>query len=293
MTEKKKILFIINPISGVGRQNIVEKLLPVKLDHSLFDYEIAYTQYSHHAVHLAKEASERGVDIVVSVGGDGSANDVAQSLINTKTIMGIIPVGSGNGLAHHLKIPRKISKAIEIINRSKTKLMDTGLMNDKLFINIAGLGFDALVAEKFSLGKRRGFWPYFRLVFFEFFNFKGHNYTINFDGKSIQQKALLISFANSSQFGYNVTIAPNASVVDGLLDLCIIHKMSAFKAAMIVHKLFMKDIDTSRNVDVYKVKEATILCEELVSSQIDGDPHIRLKEVKVQIQPHSLNMIVP
>jgi YegS/Rv2252/BmrU family lipid kinase len=293
LAEKKKILFIINPISGIGRQHVVEKILPVKLDQSLFDYEIAYTKYSHHAIQLAKEASEKGVDIVVSVGGDGSANDVAQGLINTKTVMGILPVGSGNGLAHHLKIPTKISKAIEIINRSKTTLMDTGLMNDRLFISIAGLGFDALIAEKFAKGKRRGFWPYLRLVFFEFFNYKAHTYTINFDGRSLQLKALLISVANSSQFGYNVTIAPDASVSDGFLDLCVMHKMSVLNAAMIIHKLFMKDIDTSKRVDVYKIKEATIQSEEHVSIQIDGDPYIRLKEVKVKIQPRSLNMIVP
>jgi YegS/Rv2252/BmrU family lipid kinase len=293
LTKKKKILFIINPISGIGRQKIVEKLLPTKLNHSLFDHEIAYTQYPHHAIELAKQASEQGFDIIVSVGGDGSANDVAQGLVNTQTAMGIIPVGSGNGLAHHLKIPTKISKAIEIINRAKIKRIDTGLMNDKLFISIAGVGYDALVAEKFSHGKKRGFWPYFQLVFFEFFKYKGHNYTIRFNGQSIQRKALLISFANSSQFGYNVTIAPDASINDGFLDLCIVHKMSVINAARIVHKLFMKDIDTSRHVDVYKVKEVIIQCEEPVSSQIDGDPSVRIKEVKVMIHPHSLNMIVP
>lgn len=293
MTGKKKILFIINPVSGVGRQKIVEELLPEKLDHSLFDIAISYTQYPHHAVKIAKEASERGTDIVVSVGGDGSANDVAQGLINSNSAMGIIPVGSGNGLAHHLKIPTNITKAIEIINRSKTSTIDTGLMNGKLFLSIAGLGFDALVAEKFAQSKRRGFWPYFKLVFFEYFKFKGHDYIINFDDKSIQRKALLISFANSNQFGYNVILAPKASIDDGYIDLCIVKRMSVINAAMAVPRLFLKNFDTSRHVEVYKVKEAKIQCSEPVFSHIDGDPHDHLSDVHMKIQPRSLKIIVP
>jgi len=293
VAEKRKILFIINPISGVGRQKIVEKLIPAKLDQAIFDYEISYTNYSSHAIQIARGASERGIDIVVAVGGDGSANEVAQGLVNTGTAMGIVPVGSGNGLAHHLRIPTNISKAISIINKAKVSKMDTGLMNGKLFISIAGLGFDALVAEKFSQGKKRGFWPYLKLVFFEFFKFKCHDYTITFKNTTIQRKALLISFANSNQFGYHVSIAPKASIEDGYLDLCIVHKMSAISAAMIVHKLFMKDVDTSRHIEVYKVKEVSVSCDGPISSHIDGDPNIPLKEVHVKIQPASLNMIVP
>lgn len=293
MKNKKKILFIVNPISGVGRQKLTEKIIPNKLDLSLFDYEIAYTQYPHHAVLLAKEAAEKNYDIVVAVGGDGSANDVAQGLINSKTAMGIIPVGSGNGLAHHLKIPTRISKAINIINRFKTSRIDTASINGKLFISIAGLGFDALVAEKFALRKHRGFFTYLQLTIKEFFNYSQLEYTIQFDGKTIKEKALLISFANSDQFGYYASISPSASVNDGLIDLCIIKKISVIRAAFLAHKLFIKNIDSSRSVDVYKVKEATITCESLSASHIDGDPDKHISKAHIKVHPKTLNIIIP
>lgn len=293
MTNKKKILFIINPVSGIGRKKSVEKAIPKALDLSLFDYDISYTAYSHHAIAIAKEAAEKNYDIVVAVGGDGSANDVAQGLINSKTTMGIIPVGSGNGLAHHLKIPFRISKAIKVLNRLKTSKIDTATMNGKLFISIAGVGFDALVADKFALCKRRGFRTYLLLVIREFFKYKASEYTIKTNDNVINTKALLISFANSDQFGYNISIAPKASIYDGFIDLCIIKELTFIKAIRIAHKFFIKDIDSSRFVEIIKIKEARISCDEFTHSHIDGDPDERVTDIHVRILPQSLNILIP
>jgi diacylglycerol kinase (ATP) len=293
LTEKKKILFIINPVSGIGKQKRVESSIPELLDHSLFDPKVAYTEYPQHAVQLSKEAADQGFELVVAVGGDGSVNEVAQGIVNTNVAMGIIPAGSGNGLAHHLKIPGQIKGAIEIINRTKIIKIDTATFNEKVFISMAGVGFDALVAERYAQVKRRGFFPYFKLVVGGFIKYHPARYTIRFDNKDLSCKALLINFANSGQFGYNATIAPSASLTDGLIDLCILHDISVLKALMIAHKLFLKNIDSSRYVEVHKVKEAEISCEQAVSSHIDGDPSDRITHAVVKIKPQSLNIIIP
>ncbi len=293
MTTKKKILFIINPISGIGRQKSIEKAISKHLDVSLYEHEIAFTNYPHHATEIARDAANNKYDVVVSVGGDGSANDIAGGLINSKTAMGIIPLGSGNGLAHHLKIPFRISKAIKVLNKYKSSKIDTATMNGKLFISIAGIGFDAMVADKFALQRKRGFRTYLQLVVKEFFRYKPFEYTITANDNVIKTKALLISFANSDQFGNNVSIAPKASLYDGFLDLCIIQELNTFKAIRIAHKFFIKDIDSSRFVDTIKFKEARISCNSFVHSHIDGDPDEKVTDVHVKIQPKSLYILIP
>lgn len=293
MSHKKKILFIINPKSGIGRQKIAEIIIPHKLDLAKYHYEISYTQYPHHAVLLAKEAAEKKYDVVVAVGGDGSANDVAQGIVNTNTALGIIPVGSGNGLAHHLKISSRITRAIKTINRGKTIKADTGTLNGKLFISIAGLGFDAKVAEKFSRCKYRGLLTYIRLIISEFYKYTPIEYTIEFDQQKIIRKALLVSFANADQFGYNARIAPSASINDGYLDLCILKKESIIKTLLMVKKLFMKNIDDARFVELYKVKNVTVTCKEFTASHLDGDADKQISRASIQVHPKTLSIIVP
>jgi diacylglycerol kinase (ATP) len=291
--QKKKIVFIINPVSGLGKQKKAEAAIKKYLDHSAYTYEIAYTSYAHHAVEISKKTSIDGVDIVVAIGGDGSANDVAQGLINSETILGLIPVGSGNGLAHHLKIPMSFKKSIGIINKLKISRIDTATINDKLFISIAGLGFDALVAEEFAHCGKRGFWAYLKTTYKQFKTYKPAFYKIRFDEREINCSALLVSFANSNQFGYNVCIAPAAQVDNGFLELCIIHPVSIFGAAFMAHRFFMKNIDRSKHVEIYKVKDTNVEVSADVSCHIDGDPVEHTNSATVKIKPKSLNIIIP
>jgi diacylglycerol kinase (ATP) len=293
LENKKKILFVINPTSGIGRQMLVEKKIRRRLDMTKFDYEVTYTEYAHHGVKIAREASGKGVDLVVSVGGDGSANDVAQALVNTDTAMGIIPVGSGNGLGHYLKIPSRIASAIKVLNRFEVKKIDTVTMNGKLFASIAGLGFDALVAEKFAKSKLRGFISYAKIMFREYMLYKSWEYTLAFDGKEIKRRATMISFANSDQYGYNARISPKASIDDGYVDLCIIHRMTIAMALFVIPRLFFRNAHKSKFVEIYKVKEAVIKCEQPDSSHIDGDADERITEAIIKVKPLSLNVVVP
>ncbi len=291
--EKKKIKFIINPISGIGKQKIVESALGKSLDKSVFDYDISYTNAPEHATEICIEAVAQNYDAVVAVGGDGSINEIAKGIMGSDIVLGVIPTGSGNGLARHLHIPFNINDAIAVINNYKTQKIDTATINDRLFVSIAGVGFDALVANKFAKCKRRGFWSYFKVTFKEYPRYKPKKYVITLDGIIIKRRALLISFANSNQFGYNTSIAPEAQINDGLLDICILKKVPVIKAPFYAHLLFNKRLDKTKYLEVIKAKEINILRKKNNKIHIDGDSLKLTTELNIRINPLSLNVIIP
>ena len=291
--ERKKVLFIINPISGVGKQKIVEKAIERYLDKSALDYEIAYSQYHKHAIEVSLEAANNGFHAVIAVGGDGSVNEVGQSLINTNTALGIIPAGSGNGLAHFLGIPFNVAKSIRVINKFKTEKVDTATINDYKFISIAGVGFDALIAKNFQQSKKRGFWPYAKLVAKDIFFFKPNRFKMYIDGKIIKRRAVLISFANSNQWGFNACIAPSASMTDGLLDVCILRRIPTLTIPFLAILLFLRLIDQTMYLEVIKASEIKIIQRINYMTQIDGEPLKLSKELIIKVHPASLNIIIP
>ncbi len=287
---KKKIIFIINPISGIGRQKHIQDMILNHLDHNLFKYSIVYSEYAGHASELSCKAVNN-YDLIVAVGGDGTINEVAKPLINTRSILGIIPAGSGNGLAHHLKIPVNIIKAIKIINSYNIKPIDTVNINKKVYLSIAGIGFDALVAKKFAKDGRRGFWTYFKLVIKEYPNYKPRKYTIKINGQTIKKKVLFISLANSDQFGFNTSIAPTAKIDDGLIDVCLVEKIPFIKAARFAHLLFTKKID--RYIEIIKAEEVTIKRKNNKIINLDGEAIKIKKKLKVKVNHLSLNILTP
>jgi len=291
--EKKKIIFIINPISGVGKQRLVETAIDKTLDKSIFDYDISYTSAPKHATELSIDAVSKNYDIVVAVGGDGSINEVAKGIIGSNCTLGIIPIGSGNGLARHFNIPFDISHAIEVINKCNTINIDTATINEQLFLSIAGVGFDALVANKFAKGKRRGFWSYFKITVREYPKYKPKKYSLTIDGKKMNRRALLVSFANSNQFGYNTSIAPMAIINDGFLDVCILKKVPIVKAPFIAHLLFSKRIDKTPYMEIIKAKEVKVIRKKNSKIHIDGDSLKLTKELNIKINPLSVKVIVP
>lgn len=291
--EKKKIKIIINPISGVGKYKIVEAALEKKLDKTFFDYDISYTNAPKHATEISKEAVSKQYDLVVAVGGDGSINEVARGLVGSNTALGIIPTGSGNGLARHLNIPFNIEEAISLLNNYKIEKIDTATINDQLFISIAGVGFDALVANKFAKYKRRGFWSYFKITLREYPKYKPKKYSIMLDGKMMVRRALLISFANSNQFGYNYSIAPGAIINDGFIDVCILKKVPFIKAPYFAHLLFRSRLDKTKYLEIIKAKEIKINRKRNSKIHIDGDPIKLTQELIIKIAPLSIQVIVP
>ena len=288
---RKKIRFIINPKSGIGKQQKIEKLIASHIDARLFDHEICYTQAKAHATELSREAAERNYDAVVAVGGDGTINEVAQGVVHTETAIGIIPAGSGNGLAHFLNIPLKTRKGLDIINRFRVKPMDTGEINGRLFVSIAGVGFDSHVAERFSQSKKRGFWAYARIAFTEYIKYNPKRFRIYVNGKKINRSAFMLSFANSDQFGFNARISPTAVIDDGYLDFCIVRKPLIYYAAFVIPFIFMGLAHKTPFVNIIRAKEIRVIQHKNNIAHIDGDEINMGKELNVRILPASLRII--
>ncbi|MCD4747206.1 MAG: diacylglycerol kinase family lipid kinase [Bacteroidales bacterium] len=291
--KKKNIHFIVNPVSGIGKQKVIEKQIEEHLDKSKYEYRVIYTKTPGHATELSKEAVQSNVNILVAVGGDGSVNEIARGLIGTDTVLGIIPTGSGNGLAHHLNIPGNYEQAFKIINKEKSIKIDTASINNTLFVSIAGIGFDALVAKKFAKSKKRGFLTYLRIVTEKYAGYKPKKYKLEIDGEKIKTKALFISFANSDQFGYNAAIAPKAKIDDGLLDVCIVQKAPLIEIPFLAHLLYWKKIDRSKYIKVIKAKHVKVIRKKNKTINIDGEPVKLSKKLNVKIMPLSLKIIVP
>ncbi len=290
---KKKILFIINPKSGVSNKKLIENQIVKYIDEKEFVYDFVYTQYQRHAEELSKNAVDENYQIIVAVGGDGTVREVAKGLKSSETKLAIIPTGSGNGFAFHHKIPRNICKAVEIINKQKSIKCDTASLNEEFFVNVAGIGFDAQIAFEFANYKKRGFLSYLILTIKEFFKYKTSDYIINVDGKQYKKNAFLISFANASQFGNNAYISPEANVSDGMLDVCILKKFPFFSALNIAIRLFRKSINKSKYLEIIRGKEIVIKQENPIITHLDGEPFEFENELNIKINPASLNLIIP
>lgn len=292
MNPKRKICFIINPISGIGRQKTIEKLITDVLDTTIFGHTTVYTDAPKHATVLARQAANEGFDIVVAVGGDGSVNEVAKGLIGTNAAMAILPAGSGNGLARHLGIPMDLKKAMQVLQQGTRKKMDTVQFNDEHFVNVAGVGFDAHIGWEFSKFGKRGFSSYLKVISRELKALRTQRFELTLDGTSIQRDAYLISFANGTQWGNNAYIAPLADVTDGVMDVVIIKKFSWLKGISTGYKLFRKKIHTAAAVEIIKAKEVTVKQVKHIA-HIDGEPLETGQVIVIKVNPLSLNVIVP
>ena len=284
---------MINPVSGISNKDRIRQILNEKLKDSGVDHEVKFTGYPGHGTELAREAAEKGFDAVVVAGGDGSVNEVAKGLVNSDVALGIIPTGSGNGLAHFLHIPFNLGKAIDNIIDFQIKKIDTFTVNENFGCNLAGVGFDAQVAVEFSKVKRRGFWSYFRIVLQEYITYESEEFILEFDGKTIKRRALMICFANSNQFGNNAVIAPDARADDGLIDICIISKVPLLEAPVMGTMLVSKLLNKTHYAEYFKTREVILHKSAGVPLHIDGDPMDADNKIHLKVNPLSLNVIVP
>lgn len=291
---KEKILFLINPISGTKHKGHLPGMIKELTDTSIFDVEVVITKYKREATEIVREKLLENYRYFVAVGGDGTVNEVAKALINTQGVMGIIPVGSGNGLARHLKIPLQPVKAIQIINKLKHQAIDYGLINNNPFFCTCGVGFDALIGDKFAQCKGRGLSNYVKTTIKEYFNYKPETYKITIDNeRTINRPAFLITFANGSQYGNNAYIAPHADICDGKLDVCILAPFSLYKAPGIGIRLFAKNIDKSSLM--HSERASHILLERASEGVVhfDGEPHRMGKNIEISMINKGLNIIIP
>lgn len=288
---KRRIQFLINPISGGKSKKGFEKQARKYLNHDLFDASFKVTERANHASELTKQAIRDKVDLVVAVGGDGTINEIAKELLNTKTPLAIVPEGSGNGLARYLGISSDVSQAIAKINRGNIITIDSGLVNGKAFFNVAGMGFDALISDRFAENMTRGPVGYLKIVLKEISKYKPQQYTIRIDGKEMQREAFMISIANSPQYGNNAYIAPGASVDDGLLDVCIIKQFPLIQFPVMIYHLFSRTAHQSEYVEIIKGKQITIERPMKGPVHLDGEPLTLDKKLSIEVLPSSLNVV--
>jgi diacylglycerol kinase (ATP) len=288
---KRKALFIINPISGGKKKDGVPELIEKYLDASLYSVVITFTDGVSHARQIAREAINL-FDLIVAVGGDGTVNEVASAMVGTDTVLGIIPYGSGNGLSRFLGISMDAAKAIALLNTLNIQSIDSGKFNGRPFFNMAGMGFDAHISEVFSHGKKRGFISYITSSFKEVSNYKAKTYYITVDGKEYKREAFMLSFANSSQYGNNAHISPNASVVDGLLDVCIIKQFPLWRFIELGIRMINKTADKTKYVEIIRGKDIKIARDEAGPVHLDGEPRVTGTDNHVEVVPASLKIIV-
>ncbi len=289
---KKRILFIINPMSGVASKAGIPEAIQTYLDHDLYEYSIMETKYAGHAASLARDASVEGVDVVVAVGGDGTVNEVARGIVHTSTALGIIPCGSGNGLARHLLLPLNVRKCIEIINRCEVHALDYGIINEYPFFCTCGMGFDAFVSQKFAEAGKRGPITYAQKILEEGTKYKPETYDVDADGISTSYKAFLISCANASQYGNNAYIAPQASMSDGFLDVVIMEPFDILDAPQIAIDMFSKTLDMSSKIKSFRTRHLHIRRSHPGVIHYDGDPVMTGADIDVRIEAKGINIIV-
>jgi YegS/Rv2252/BmrU family lipid kinase len=290
---KENIAYIINPISGISDKKAIADHICKTMDRDRFNYEIYYTKYASDGFRQAREFAGMGFDRLIAVGGDGTVNEVARGLLDSNTALGIIPLGSGNGFARHIKISLNYQKANQIAQNGEIISSDYGILNDKPFFCTAGIGFDAQVGQRFAQIGRRGFVSYAQASVMEYFYYSPQNYKITVDGRTFSRRAFMITFANTSQWGYNAYIAPNASLNDGLIDLVIVSPFSFVVAPIIGLRVFTKRLYHSRNIEIIRTREAVIEREKAGCIHIDGEPMNGEKVLKVKVIPGKLKIIVP
>ena len=288
----KKIRYIINPISGTQRKQGIAELALSHTDPTRYEVEVVYTEYAGHASLLAAEAVGRGVDVVGAVGGDGTVNEVGRALVHTSTALGIVPCGSGNGLARHLAVPLDARGAIDVLNRCVVHTLDYGTIDSRPFFCTCGVGFDAFVSERFATGGRRGLLAYVENTLRSGLMYKPETYYIEDDNGTVTCKAFLIACANASQYGNDAFIAPYASMKDGLLDVVVMEPFNAIEAPQVALQLFKGTLPANSHVKTFKASKLRLRREGEGVAHFDGDPFWTGSTIDIELHHAALRVVV-
>jgi len=287
-----RYVFIINPVSGIKNKKRIENAILRAFAPG--EALVVYSESQGHAQKIAAEFVQKEVPYCIAVGGDGTVNEVASALVNTNTILGIIPAGSGNGLSNYLHIPHVVKLAIEVIQYNFIRTIDAGQLNDQYFFCTCGIGFDALVGHDFARGNQRGLPGYIRSALTQFIRYRPKKYRLKIDGQKQKIRAFLITIANAGQYGGNFYISPGAKIDDGLLDICIVKPFPKAAVLPLGIQFIGKKIDQSPYLEVIRGKKVTLRGRKRKQYlHYDGEPMEVAGKIKIQILPGVLKVLVP
>lgn len=288
----KKLTFIVNPISGKASKESIISTIVSHINMSEYDVTIRFTSYSGHATEIAASAVKDGVDVVVAVGGDGTVNEVARALVGTDTALGILPCGSGNGLARHLHIPMNVRKAVEIVNDGNIDEIDSLSVNGIPCFCTAGVGYDAQVSAEYAKDSARGLATYVKKAVQGWFSYEPQEYIIETDTQILKRKAVSITCANANQWGNEFHIAPQASLKDGLMDITIIHPIHLKHALSMPVQILGYSFDKNPDVETIRAKKVLIRKFNSHSIHIDGEAMMISSDLNFEIFSKSLKILV-
>lgn len=290
---EKKALLIINPVSGTRSKHGLADVVKERLKPYGIDVSVQETKGREDAYRMAQDVVEKGFEMVITAGGDGTVNEVANALAFSDCILGILPFGSGNGLARSVGIPQDIFGALKLIENGHVLKCDRGVVNKHPFYCTFGVGFDAAVSEKFSKMKKRGRITYIRSAFREFLNYHSQAYAIVIDGKVITEKALLIAVCNAPQYGNNAYIGPKAKLTDGLLDITVVHSDNPFNTILMSMEMLTGMLDKNRGIGTFRAPSLTIVRTETGPVHLDGEPMNMGKHLDIKCEKGALNVFAP
>lgn len=289
----RHIMLIINPISGTGSKRGLTEFATNFLSKIGYDIDVVYTTGRGDATRLAKKAIEQNYHAVLAAGGDGTINETAAALCDSNVALGIIPAGSGNGLARHLNIPIDPIQSLNVIAENNIIDCDYCSVNERPFFCTFGVGFDATVSEKFAKQNKRGKFMYVKSAISEFLNYAPQEYTISANGKTFTEKAFIVACCNASQYGNNAYIAPRASITDGLIDVTIVHSGTPLDTAMVGVDLFTGYLDRNTLIHTFRTPSVVITRTNEGPAHLDGEPLIMPDTISIECHHKGLKIFIP
>jgi diacylglycerol kinase (ATP) len=285
-----KALYVLNTRSGPRRRRDVAEVIRRA---SFCAHEIVPCGAKEELDAIVARAEAEGFDVIYAVGGDGTVHETAKRLIGRAPALGVLPTGSGNGFARHVGLPLDPGASLRACSRGRIVTIDTAEVNGLPFVGVMGIGFDALVAERFASSDTRGLRTYVREGMRAFTRFRAEEYEIAAGGRTTRQRAFVVAVANTGQYGNNARIAPLASVEDGLLDVVVVDEAPLLRALLLLPLLFRGTIDRAASVHSLQTAEVVIRRPAAGAVHLDGEPYILGEELRVRVRPKSLKVLVP
>jgi diacylglycerol kinase (ATP) len=287
----RKLLFIVNPNAGKKISEKIISTIQKEFPENMY-FQIVVWKDREHFEEITSLLRTQGYTDAIAVGGDGTVNQVAKTILDTNISLGIIPVGSGNGLARSLGLSMNIEETIKQIVKGRTTRIDTGSVNEIPFCCTSGVGFDAHIGNLFATSIKRGLKSYVKITIRELLRYRAKNYTLKFNGKEIKRKAFLITVANAGQYGNDFYIAPQANLQDGLFHIVVLKPFNVVKVVGLMLRILSRKAYLSKSIETYSTNELIIEREGQDTIHFDGEPAMGNSVVKYEINPASLKVIV-